>query len=168
MKWSLALAFGLFAGGPAVAQDIPDYVTAAVADPARAADAEDDARRQIVEIMAFSKVKPGDTVLELVPGSGYWSRVFSGIVGPEGKVYLAVPTPMEKYSEETKALPDTLATTELLMQPADALSAPTPVDVVFTAQNYHDYPDEFMGPTRSEERRVGKAGGSTCRARWWP
>src|SRR3546814_15296486 len=98
MKWSLALAFGLFAGGPAVAQDIPDYVTAAVADPARAADAEDDARRQIVEIMAFSKVKPGDTVLELVPGSGYWSRVFSGIVGPEGKVYLAVPTPMEKYS----------------------------------------------------------------------
>ncbi len=147
MKWSLALAFGLFAGGPAVAQDIPDYVTAAVADPARAADAEDDARRQIVEIMAFSKVKPGDTVLELVPGSGYWSRVFSGIVGPEGKVYLAVPTPMEKYSEETKALPDALANTELLMQPADALSAPTPVDVVFTAQNYHDYPNEFMGPT---------------------
>lgn len=147
MKWSLALAFGLFAGGPAVAQDIPDYVTAAVADPARAADAEDDARRQIVEIMAFSKVKPGDTVLELVPGSGYWTRVFSGIVGPEGKVYLAVPTPMEKYSEETKALPETLANTELLMQPADALSAPTPVDVVFTAQNYHDYPNEFMGPT---------------------
>lgn len=147
MKWSLALAFGLFAGGPAVAQDIPDYVTAAVADPARAADAEDDARRQIVEIMAFSKVKPGDTVLELVPGSGYWTRVFSGIVGPEGKVYLAVPTPMEKYSEETKALPDALANTELLMQPADALSAPTPVDVVFTAQNYHDYPNEFMGPT---------------------
>lgn len=147
MKWSLALAFGLFAGGPAVAQDIPDYVTAAVADPARAADAEDDARRQIVEIMAFSKVKPGDTVLELVPGSGYWSRVFSGIVGPEGKVYLAVPTPMEKYSEETKALPQTLANTELLMQPADALSAPTSVDVVFTAQNYHDYPNEFMGPT---------------------
>lgn len=147
MKWSLALAFGLFAGGPAVAQDIPDYVTAAVADPARAADAEDDARRQIVEIMAFSKVKPGDTVLELVPGSGYWSRVFSGIVGPEGKVYLAVPTPMEKYSEETKALPETLANSELLMQPADALSAPTPVDVVFTAQNYHDYPNEFMGPT---------------------
>src|SRR3546814_13801556 len=33
------------------------------------------------------------------------------------------------------------------MQPADALSAPTPVDVVFTAQNYHDYPNEFMGPT---------------------
>ena len=147
MKWSLALPLLLAASFPAAAQDIPDYVTAAVADPARAADAENDARRQIVEVMAFSKVKPGDTVLELVPGSGYWTRVFSRIVGPEGKVYLAVPTPMEKYSEETKALPESLANTELLLQPADALSAPTPVDVVFTAQNYHDYPNEFMGPT---------------------
>ena len=147
MKWSLALPLLLAASFPAAAQDIPDYVTAAVADPARAADAENDARRQIVEVMAFSKVKPGDTVLELVPGSGYWTRVFSRIVGPEGKVYLAVPAPMEKYSEETKALPESLANTELLLQPADALSAPTPVDVVFTAQNYHDYPNEFMGPT---------------------
>jgi predicted methyltransferase len=54
---------------------------------------------------------------------------------------------MEKYSEDTKVLPESLANTELLLQPADALSAPTPVDVVFTAQNYHDYPNDFMGPT---------------------
>ena len=147
MKWTLALSLALAAATPALAQDIPDYVSNAVADPARGDDAQDDARRQIVEIMAFSKVKPGDKVLELVPGSGYWTRVFSSIVGPEGKVYLAVPTPMEKYSEETKSLPATLANTELLLQPADALSAPEQVDVVFTAQNYHDYPVDFMGPT---------------------
>ena len=147
MKWTLALSLALAAATPALAQDIPDYVNNAVADPARGDDAQHDARRQIVEIMAFSKVKPGDKVLELVPGSGYWTRVFSGIVGPEGKVYLAVPTPMEKYSDETKLLPDSLANTELLMQAADALAAPEPVDVVFTAQNYHDYPDAFMGPT---------------------
>jgi predicted methyltransferase len=149
MKWSLALALGLVAATPFAArsQEIPDYVTAAVADPGRAADAKDDDRRQIAEIMAFSGVKPGDTVLELVPASGYWSRVFSGIVGPEGKLYLAVPAPMEKYSEDTLVLPDTLANAELLRQPADALVAPTPVDLVFTAQNYHDYPDAFMGPT---------------------
>ena len=147
MKWTLALSLALAAASPAAAQDIPDYVTNAIADPARAADAEADSRRQIAEIMAFSKVKPGDKVLELVPGSGYWTRVFSSIVGPEGKVYLAVPEPMQKYSEETMALPESLTNTEVLVQPADALSAPTPVDVAFTAQNYHDYPDEFMGPT---------------------
>ena len=147
MKWTLAHSLALAAATPALAQDIPDYVSNAVADPARGDDAQDDARRQIVEIMAFSKVKPGDKVLELVPGSGYWTRVFSGIVGPEGKVYLAVPTPMETSSDETKLLPDSLANTELLMQAADALAAPEPVDVVFTAQNYHDYPVDFMGPT---------------------
>ena len=146
MKWTLALSLAL-AASPALAQDIPEYVATAVADPSRGEDAQADERRHIAEIIAFSKVKPGDTVLELVPGSGYWSRVFSGVVGPSGKVYLAVPTPMEKYSEETKALPEALDNAELLMQAADALSAPTPVDVAFTAQNYHDYPDAFMGPT---------------------
>jgi predicted methyltransferase len=150
MKWTLSLALGLAAlpvSAQTPATDIPDYVAAAVASPARAADAKDDDRRHIAAIMAFSEVKPGDTVLELVPGSGYWTRVFSAIVGKDGKVYAAVPAPMEKYSEKTKALPDELANVEVLMQPADALSAPTPVDVAFTAQNYHDYPDAFMGPT---------------------
>src|SRR5690606_22551607 len=150
MKWTLSLALGLAAAAPALAQEapeIPDYVAAAVADPARAEDAKDDARRHIAEIMAFSEVKPGDTVLELVPAGGYWTRVFSAIVGPDGKVYAAIPAPMDKYSEKTKALPDEMGNVELLEQPADALSAPTPVDVAFTAQNYHDYPNAFMGPT---------------------
>ena len=33
----------------------------------------------------------------------------------------------------------------VLTQPANAFSAPEPVDLVFTSQNYHDYPDPFMG-----------------------
>ena len=32
-------------------------------------------------------------------------------------------------------------------QPASELKLPAKVDLVFTAQNYHDYPDKFMGPT---------------------
>ena len=28
-----------------------------------------------------------------------------------------------------------------------SLTTPKPVDVAFTSQNYHDYPDTFMGPT---------------------
>jgi predicted methyltransferase len=35
----------------------------------------------------------------------------------------------------------------VLEQPAAQFSAPEKLDVVFTAQNYHDYPDKFMGPT---------------------
>ncbi|MFC7302032.1 class I SAM-dependent methyltransferase [Cognatiluteimonas weifangensis] len=150
MKWILPLAIGMVLSAPVAAQDapaLPDYVTAAVADPARADDAKDDSRRHIAEIVAFSGVKPGDSVLELVPGSGYWSRVFSKIIGPEGTLYAAVPEPMQKYSEETMTLPDSHPNIRVLVQPAAALAVPTPVDVAFTAQNYHDYPDKFMGPT---------------------
>jgi len=31
------------------------------------------------------------------------------------------------------------------VQPTAEVTAPEPVDVVWTSQNYHDYPDEFMG-----------------------
>jgi predicted methyltransferase len=126
---------------------IPAYVQAAVADPGREADRAKDANRHAAEIVAFSGVKPGDKVLELVPGSGYWTRVFSKVVGADGHVYGAIPAPMEKYSDETKALPAHYPNVSLLEQPADALSTPEPVDVAFTSQNYHDYPDPFMGPT---------------------
>ena len=30
-------------------------------------------------------------------------------------------------------------------EPAAAFAAPQPVDMVFTSDNYHDYPDKFMG-----------------------
>jgi predicted methyltransferase len=32
-----------------------------------------------------------------------------------------------------------------MVQPGTKLSAPEPLDVVWTSQNFHDYPDEFMG-----------------------
>ena len=164
MKWistsvsSLAVAVALSCcattpapvGDTAPAADanaIPAYVTAAAADPARGEDLQIDARRHAAELVAFSEVKPGDDVLELVPGSGYFTRVFSKVVGPQGHVYAIVPTPMEKYSDETKALPTSYPNVQVLLQPAAALTTPTPVDVAFTSQNYHDYPDKFMGPT---------------------
>src|SRR3546814_18740794 len=96
--------------------------------------------------MAFSEVKPGDTVLELVPGSGYWTRAFSGIVGPSGKLYLPVPAQMEQYSAATKTLPGQLSTADLLEPPAAALPPPNPVHLLFTPQNYHPAPLAYMGP----------------------
>lgn len=131
---------------------VPAYVSSAIADPARASDAKDDARRQMAAVMTFSGVKPGDSVLELDPGSGYWTRVFSGIVGPKGHVYTVWPNETAKYSAKGFALWTKLAATphygnvSLLKQPAQTPTAPAKVDVVFTSQNYHDYHDPFMGP----------------------
>ena len=50
----------------------------ALADPARK-DQRDaaDARRKPGPLIALAGVKPGDKVLDLIPGSGYWTRIFS-------------------------------------------------------------------------------------------
>ena len=159
MKWivSVAIAASLAAGAavcaPSPGNALPGYVSKAVADPARGDDAKIDARRKVGELVAFSEAKPGDSVLELIPGSGYFTKVFSKVVGSKGHVYALWPKPYDDESHPDSDVMRKLATQpgfaniETLVQPADALTAPTPLDVVFTSQNYHDYPDKFMGPT---------------------
>jgi len=141
-----ALACSLAFGGAALAQ-IPDYVAKAVADPGRAADAKNDERRKGAEIVAFSTAKPGDKVLELIPGGGYFTRLFSKVVGSQGRVYAVWPNEYDEKADAVKGIVKDYGNVDLLMQPAAKLTAPQPVDVVFTSQNYHDYPDKFMGPT---------------------
>lgn len=152
IRKSLVLAAGLAVAMSAFAsQQIPTYIANAVADPARAADAQNDARRHVAEITAFAGIKPGDKVLELIPGSGYFTRVFSKVVGPQGHVYAVWPEPYDKESQPDSGNLRKLSTQpgygniSVAIQPATQLSAPQPVDVVFTSQNYHDYPDKFMG-----------------------
>lgn len=153
-KIKFLLAIGLYCGFCAVALSaVPPYVTAALSDPARGKDVEADARRHPAELVAFAQVKPGDTVVDLIPGGEYWTRIFSQVVGPQGHVYLIWP------SEYTKEDADELAQTQalvkdphyanvtLLIEPAAQFSIPVAADVVWTSQNYHDYPDKFMGPT---------------------
>jgi predicted methyltransferase len=148
----IALALPAVHAAPASPQHAqPPYLAAAINDPARQADRSDDARRKIAQVMAFAQVKPGDKVLELIPGSGYFTRVFSGVVGPKGHVYALWPN---EYAAEAKSDVANLRTlagqphyanVSVLTQPAARLDAPESVDVVFTSQNYHDYPDKFMG-----------------------
>ncbi len=148
-------ALGVLAGGVGNASEsakIPAYVAKAVADPSRATDATIDDRRKVAELTTFAGIKPGDKVLELIPGSGYFTRVFSKVVGPKGHVYTVWPEPYDKESGDDSTKLRKLATQpgytniSVAIQPAAALTAPKPLDVVFTSQNYHDYPDKFMGP----------------------
>jgi predicted methyltransferase len=130
---------------------VPAAVTKAIADPARQADVSNDGRRKIAAVMTFAEVKPGQKVLELIPGSGYFTRVFSAIVGSQGHVYTVWPNEYAKEDADDVAGSGKLAAdphyanVSVLTQPANQLSAPEPVDLVFTSQNYHDYPDKFMG-----------------------
>jgi predicted methyltransferase len=138
------------AAAGAATTPIKPYIAAAVADPGRGDQKAVDARRHPAEVIAFSGVKPGDKVVDLIPGSGYFSKIFSKVVGPKGKVYMIWPNEYAKEAqpdpEENKKLAKAgYPNTVVIQQPGAAFATPEPVDLVFTVQNYHDYPDKFMG-----------------------
>jgi predicted methyltransferase len=126
----------------------PAYITAAVADTNRpAADAQRDANRKPAETLAFAGVHPGEQIGELVPGGGYFTRIFSKAVGPTGHVYALVPPRPANPSPTT---PDRGAPSRALAEDANytnisvveltagKVTTPVPVDLIFTGQNYHD------------------------------
>ena len=92
-------------------------------------------------MLAFAGVKPGDTVIELVPGGGYFTRILSKAVGPTGHVYAAAPDPKSADAEPAAAKiaaePGYANITVIPITPPGLAAAPQ-ADVIWTAQNYHD------------------------------
>ncbi len=140
----------------------PANIAQAVADPGRPkADVDRDSLRHPAETLAFAGVKPGAVVLELMPGGGYFTRIFSKAVGPSGHVYALVPEEIVKTFPKSAdavtalAADPAYANITVLIQPIDALSAPRPLDLAWISQNYHDLHDPFMGP--ADLGKVNKA-----------
>jgi predicted methyltransferase len=130
----------------------PDYIVKAVADPTRPADdSAQDGNRHPEAVLGFSDVTPDAKVVDLMPGSGYYTRILSKAVGPRGKVYALQPEEMDKAAPKgLLSLHSFAGTTNypnivVLVQPTAALKIPEPVDLVFTSMNYHDLHDPFLG-----------------------
>jgi predicted methyltransferase len=138
-----ALAAAIVAGFTPVAAGPPKYIAEAVANPARPqADRDRDAARKPAEVVAFAGVRPGQTVLELIPGGGYFTRILSGVVGPKGHVTEAVPqlsgaADVRQTSNGVAADPNFKNVSEMAFTP-DSVAKAGPVDLVWTSQNYHD------------------------------
>lgn len=132
------------------AEPLPANIAAAASDPARVDQASQDAVRHGPEILAFAGVKAGAKVADLIPGGGYWTKLFAKAVGPSGHVYGIWPAEYVKVDDDEpgpyRALAGKYSNVSVLDEPAAKLALPEPVDLVFTAQNYHDYLDKFMGP----------------------
>jgi predicted methyltransferase len=137
---------------PAVAA--PKYVDDAIAQSGRPADQTAlDAERKPAETVEFAGIKPGSKVMDLMPGQGYFTRIFSGIVGDKGWVYAYFPTETDSFIKKRMGadvkiehLFDSIPHTSIVHAPIMKIAAPEALDVVFTAQNYHDFHDSFFGP----------------------
>jgi len=127
---------------------IPKPVAAAVADTARPqGDRDRDADRKPAECIAFAGLKPGQRVADVIPGGGYFTRIFSGVVGPKGQVFAVAPP---KRPDAPPDRPEPAAAVNAIA--ADPhyknvsvsvvklveLKLPENLDMVWTSQNYHD------------------------------
>ena len=135
------------------AAQTPAYIVKAMNDPARAADTKDDQARQMAAVLTFTGVKPGDTVMELLPGRGYWTRAFSQIVKPGGHVYTVWPASTKPDSKNWASWGNLVKTPHygdvtMLREDMNKPHAPAKVDIVFTSENYHDLHDPFWGPNK--------------------
>ena len=144
MMATAAAVMILSAGAPALAKP-SSAIVAAVADKARPeADTKRDTARMPAEMLDFAGIKPGQTVADLLPGGGYFTRIFAKAVGPKGTVYAMVPEQQLANKEKPPAIIGVAADpayTNIKLVPLafTALSLPTQADVIWTAENYHDF-----------------------------
>jgi predicted methyltransferase len=163
------LAALTFSVSGAAFAEVPANIAKAVADPSRpAADTARDAARHPGEILAMAELKPGQTVVDYVMGGGYFTRIISGSVGPNGVVYAYQPAEfikfMPKYGEDQKMVTAALANSKALNGPMTALDLPDNVDAVITVQNYHDmhlkpFPVDTAAKANAEIFKSLKPGG---------
>lgn len=158
-SWSvLVAALAVTAASPAHGHQ-DNVVANAIADSRRpASDRDRDVNRKPLEVLVFAGVRVGDRVADYAAGQGYFTRLFSGIVGNRGHVYASVPAPLFKFPNIIKGTADLAAYVKdhqnvslVVAAPLAAARYPEKLDLFWIAQNYHDLKDSFMGPVDMAE-----------------
>lgn len=163
-----AAMLGMFSSG-ALAASASQQLAAAVADPSRpAADRERDADRKPAELIALTGIHAGAKVGEMLPGGGYFTRIFSKVVGPQGTVYAIVPMPApgaapggRDMAAPMRALAAEPGYSNIKVAPMNE-PLPEKVDLVWTSLNYHDMrgrPNADVTPTNKAAFDSLKPGG---------
>ena len=149
-RTSLLLASVALLASTALASAQPGVTAqmkAAVADSARPeADTARDANRKPAEMLAFAGVTPGKIVVDMLPGGGYFTRIFAKAVEPKGRVYAYFSNHNDEALRKQGRDPDNLMADlkriyknlGVIHGPLSQFVTPEPVDVVWTSLNYHD------------------------------
>ena len=97
------------------------------------------------ELIRFARVEAGATVIDVYPGDGDWTRLFSDVVGLGGRVYSFVPDEVAHFKNDPVGRMRTLAREpgreNVEAVSADLMTMPEvmqPADVVWLHLFYHD------------------------------
>jgi predicted methyltransferase len=141
---------------PAAAPNpIAAAIAAAIAAPDRPkADTDRDADRKPAELLAFAAVKPGARIADIMPGQGYFTRLFSHVAGRTGHVDALVPAELARVApdlaDNARALAAAYANVTTTRAPTTTLATTEPVDLAWTSDNYHDL-YAFYGPDKAAQ-----------------
>jgi len=139
---ALMLAAALAAVMPASSFAADAALTAAVASSTRpAGDKARDGARHPAASLAFWGLKPGQTVIEIAPGGGYWSEILApyakqthghyiGAMGKEGQKLPARFADAKTYGDVKYTV---------FSNSSGPLGPPGSADLVLTARNIHDW-----------------------------
>jgi predicted methyltransferase len=169
-----AVAVALAVAAPAQAADAK--LKAAVEGPQRAAEhkARDGARRPL-DTLTFWGVKPKQTVIEVSPGSGYWTEILAPYAKATGGTYIATSADLANpnISEGArmgranfeKKYADTAKFGEVKIAGFGPVSGPLgpagSADMVITARNIHNWAPNatFLEKAMKDFHAVLKPGG---------
>jgi predicted methyltransferase len=129
-------------------------ITTALSDPRRPAEqVKLDAIRKPGSLIAFAGVKSGDRIADFMPGNAYFTRILSDVVGVTGHVYAYIPAeqiancpPTEIAGAQAVGRDPGYMNVTVLTGTLAEFRMPEQLDIIWTAQNYHDVHDAFLGP----------------------
>jgi len=131
-------------------------------------------RSTLSELIRLARVDAGSTIIDVYPGAGDWTRRFSEVVGPKGRVFSFVPTEIADLKNDQVDQMRTLAKEpgreNVEVVSADLVAVPEvtqPADVLWLHLFYHDFHTKLMqarGATAADFNRAVygrlKSGGS--------
>ena len=119
---------------------------------------------KLSELIRFAHTEAGDIVIDVYPGDGDWTRLFSDTVGPEGRVYSFVPAEVADFKDDpvgamqVLAKEPGLANVEAVSSDLVAMPEVTqPADVLWMHLFYHDLHTELIqarGATAADFNRA--------------
>ena len=125
-----------------VEPDVSIYAAAVASEKRPEADRESDAGRKPGAVLEFFGIKPGDTVLEMWAGGGYYTELLAHVVGESGKVVAHTNTPIMGFSGEAhtaRHADNRLPNTEVLLAENNELALEADsFDAATIILNYHD------------------------------
>jgi predicted methyltransferase len=119
---------------------------------------------KLSELIRFARINPGSTVIDVYPGDGDWTRLFSEVVGPKGRVYSFVPAEVAHFKDDPvgrmRALANEPGRENVEAVSADLVAMPEatqPADVLWLHLFYHDLHTALMqakGATAADFNRA--------------